>query len=154
MLFSVCLAQMFLEILFLLLLQILLIMFSSSVLKYLSTCFPCSNGSHSLHLKHFSNISQTLLREFSNISQIYINFAQLYLLTAVPVFALPQITQTSHPVMAVWQVFIQLLEPAIPPNVCLSVICVSVCLSQKFKSSCCGGEQHQPDWPLRGEVRG
>ena len=28
-------------------------------------------------------------------------FVQLYLLTAVPVFALPQITEPSHPVMAV-----------------------------------------------------
>ena len=65
--------------------------------------------------------------------QIYLNFAQLYLLTAVPVFALPQITQPTHSVMAVRQVFIQLLELAIPLCVCLSVchlgVCVCVCLS-------------------------
>ena len=60
--------------------------------------------------------------------QIYLNFAQLYLLTAVPVFALPQITQPTHSVMAVRQVFIQLLELAIPPSVCLSVCHLGVCV--------------------------
>ena len=140
---------MFLKIFFLLL-QILLIVISLSVLKYLSTCLPCSNGFHFISLKHFSNISQILLKELSVMFQIYLNFAQLYLLTAVPVFALPQITQPTHSVMAVRQVFIQLLELAIPPSVCLSVtwasVCVSVCLLWESIFACCCGDQHQPDW--------